>query len=322
MIKFLDKSYIMGERLHRGGWPYVIRSLLSATSGDGILVDDFVEQTFGFSPAGMTIAEPWVGIFHHPHNMPSFMYAMDYPVEKVLESAHFQQSLPNMKLGVALSSPLAEWLQTTLDTPFVALRLPVPKPDLLFDPDLFLSNPNKRIIQIGCTCRNTSAIFQLPPINGYTKTLLAVEIPWFVEHIKQVQRLWRYFSEIEVWFDKDVSREDKGRVQTIHRVVDQDFDALLSNNVVFVEYFVAAASTTIVECVVRNTPIVVNRLPALEEYLGEAYPLFFDSFDEAPRLFATDKILEGHLYLKQLDKNRFTVERFRGDLLKAVSEAD
>ncbi len=285
-----------------------------------MLVDDFVEQTFGFSPAGISIAEPWVGIFHHPHNMPSFLRAINTPVEQVLESAHFQQSLPNMKLGIALSSPLANWLQDRLEIPFAVLSLPAPEPDLVFDPDAFLSNPNKRIIQIGCSFRNTSAVFQLPPVEGYTKTFLTAEVPWVVKHIEQVHKLWMHLGEIEVWSNKEISREEKGRVQTIYRVVDQDFDTLLSNNVVFVEYFAAAASTTIVECAIRNTPIVVNRLPALEEYLGEAYPLFFDSFDEAPRLFSTDKIIEGHLYLKQLDKNRFTVERFREDLLKAVSE--
>ena len=79
-----------------------------------------------------------------------------------------------------------------------------------------------------------------------------------------------------------------------------------------------SANNAVVECIVRNTPLVVNRLPALEEYLGKDYPLFFDRIEDATRLFAVDKILEGHTYLKDLDKRPFTGEYFRSHLTDAL----
>ena len=78
------------------------------------------------------------------------------------------------------------------------------------------------------------------------------------------------------------------------------------------------ANNAVVECIVRNTPLVVNRLPALEEYLGKDYPLFFDRIEDATGLFAVDKILTGHTYLKGLDKRPFTDEYFRSHLTGAL----
>lgn len=52
-----------------------------------------------------------------------------------------------------------------------------------------------------------------------------------------------------------------------------------------------------------NTPLIINRLPAIEAYLGKEYPLFYNTMDEASKLSnSIDKIVEAHAYLKKLDK--------------------
>jgi hypothetical protein len=38
----------------------------------------------------------------------------------------------------------------------------------------------------------------------------------------------------------------------------------------------ATSNNAIVECIIRNTPIIVNKLPGVVDYLGENYPLYFN----------------------------------------------
>jgi hypothetical protein len=59
------------------------------------------------------------------------------------------------------------------------------------------------------------------------------------------------------------------------------YDALLATSVVFLDLIDASAVTTIVECLVRGTPLLVNRIEPVEEYLGTDYPLYFGSLEEA-----------------------------------------
>ena len=71
------------------------------------------------------------------------------------------------------------------------------------------------------------------------------------------------------------------------------------------------------DCIAACSPIVVNRHPAVVEYLGPNYPLYYDHIPEVRELMTIDRILAGHEYLTQLDASRFTGTTFR----RAVSDA-
>ena len=48
----------------------------------------------------------------------------------------------------------------------------------------------------------------------------------------------------------------------------------------------------------RNTPLLVNRLPAIEEYLGKEYPFFYETAEEASmKIKNLDLIKNTHLYI-------------------------
>ena len=57
--------------------------------------------------------------------------------------------------------------------------------------------------------------------------------------------------------------------------------ALLCRNIAFVELHDAGANNTVVECIARATPLLVNKLPSVVEYLGAGYPFYYDSLEEA-----------------------------------------
>ena len=64
---------------------------------------------------------------------------------------------------------------------------------------------------------------------------------------------------------------------TVHQYLENsDYLKLLTTSIIFCDYIDCSASNTIVECIATCTPIILNRLPAIVEYLGEDYPLYFD----------------------------------------------
>ena len=77
---------------------------------------------------------------------------------------------------------------------------------------------------------------------------------------------------------------DNGSVESIGTLSDADYDTLLSQSVVFLKLIDASAVNTVLECVARGTPLIVNRLPALEELLGGTYLGFYDTLEEAAQL--------------------------------------
>lgn len=108
-------------------------------------------------------------------------------------------------------------------------------------------------------------------------------------------------------------------VQFIRELDDPDYDDLLSTSVIFLRLFDASAVNTVIEAIVRNTPIIVNRIPALVEYLGSNYPLFYDTLEEVPRLLDYGVLREGHLYLANMDKSFLTAPNFFSQLVAILS---
>jgi len=123
-----------------------------------------------------------------------------------------------------------------------------------------------------------------------------------------------------------VSRDNKRRktriVDTVHVIKyleNNDYDSLLSKNIVFINLVGASAVNTVIECIVRNTPIIINRLPALIEVLGDKYPLFYDNIEDVHLLLTRSKINSGHVYLKSLNKDKFKLETFMKEFLSIVN---
>jgi hypothetical protein len=77
----------------------------------------------------------------------------------------------------------------------------------------------------------------------------------------------------------------------------------------------ASASNAIIECIVRNTPLLINRLPAVVEYLGNGYPLYYDDMYQAATLaMDRNRINDAYLYLTRMDKTRFSSASFINQL--------
>ena len=87
-------------------------------------------------------------------------------------------------------------------------------------------------------------------------------------------------------------------------------DILLSKNIVFVDLFDASANNAVIECIIRNTPIIINKLDAVVEYLGEDYPLYFNNLYQVNELLDINNIKKAYEYLKNMDKTFLSMDVF------------
>lgn len=113
-------------------------------------------------------------------------------------------------------------------------------------------------------------------------------------------------------------QEYKTNIPILDHLPKKEYEILLSKNVVFLELKDSSANNTILECIIRNTPIIINRLPAVEEYLGKEYPLFYSNAEEAEELVNNiEKIKQSHEYLKNIDKNVFSYQYFLNSIVNS-----
>jgi hypothetical protein len=88
--------------------------------------------------------------------------------------------------------------------------------------------------------------------------------------------------------------------------------------------FDSSANNVVVECIARNAPIIVNRHPAVMEYLTHDYPLYFSDPSEIPELLAMDRVMAAHEFLTRLDKSWLDGDFFResvGSILRHLQRA-
>ena len=100
-------------------------------------------------------------------------------------------------------------------------------------------------------------------------------------------------------------------VTVLSWMADDLYDELLSSSVVFMHLTDASAVNVVCECLQRATPLLVNRLPALEELLSPSYPGFYSNLAEAGSM-ATDfaRIQAMHAHLAALPKDNLDMNVF------------
>jgi len=171
-------------------------------------------------------------------------------------------------------------------------------PSIKFNLDKFKNNHQKAIIQIGQQMR-------------YYKTIFEINIPKY-------RKIWLPGSEeLCIRFKQQFSSSS---INICHLNNYSDYDDLLSRNIVLCHLLDANANNTVLECIVRNMSIIINRHPAVVEYLGADYLLYFDSIDDIDDLVDIDLIEKAHNNLCSLDKAFINFETFTHRLFNIAYE--
>ncbi len=300
----------VGVGVHRSGWPYVMRALQPFLSQHApVILDDYVERTFLFyrnRHVDIRHSSPWIGICHHPVQVPAW-YGPN-GLRNLETEARWQASFPQLRLVVTLDEARAMWIRDNWRVPCLSLRHPTARPSLKWSMQRFLANPDKQILQVGSFLRNTQAIYQVGVPGGLRKVHLLQAAGWIEMAHERCKSLFP-------------ARRNVGTVARVNNLSDADYDRALSENIVFVELIDAVANNTILECIARNTPILVNRLKGPEYYLGRNYPLFYDDIGEVEGLLTESAIASAHDYLRGMDKTWLRGDSFAQSLVRGCREA-
>ncbi len=287
-----------GTKHHRNGWPWICDELTRQANG-GMLLDDFVSQSFEWGKDKIIHRQPWVGIFHHPVtiNAPSVQALCERTILNFPNKREWTVSRRKLRGAIALCEESADYLRQELDVPVLGLLHPAMPTSNVWTLQKLRKQRPLPIVQVGEAHRNIRYIYGIATPEHWGKKRL-VRNSSTMQHID---------SALSVLYPDNSDTE----VEELPRLSDTDYDDLLASSVVVQQVYGAAANNTVVDCMVRGTPMIVNRLPALEQYLGSNYPLFVDDPE--------DSIPEHYWYASNLEKaSIYLLERSK--ILPSVEE--
>lgn len=270
----IDKSY--GQ--HRNSFSKLIESLLplSVETG-GVRFIPFIERYFVWgtddgeaaSSRPKAIQQPWVGILHVPFDAPKWFERSVSPEEIFLTSL-WKESLDFCKGIICLTDDLrSDFEYWYPNLPCLSVKHPTELNVKSFNYDSYLELP--RIVQAGDWLRRLQFIYE-------------IDAP---EH----KKIFLKKANTDLWLNKEIELLGDFRnssVTSLDYVSNDDYDELLSSSVVVAWLYATAANNIVLECIARKTPILINPLPGVVEYLGRDYPLYVTNISQASS-FLTDK---------------------------------
>jgi hypothetical protein len=308
--------------------------------------------------------QKWVGFIHHTFDTTfgnnnntellkkqSFLDSLIFCKGLFVFSNHLKSQLSKELLLIGYDIPIHVFIHPTeIDV-------------ALFSWEKFVNNPYKKIIHVGGWLRNIFSFYNLSIPKEYTFYNTSHYITYGVTKCKILKCALKglymdnYYpiengnsskninnscpnsidkhcshnldtSSTNMWeiHCHEYKKQIYDDVEIIDRVSNDDYDKLLSENIIFINLVDAAAVNTVIECIVRNTPIIINRHPSVVEILGEKYPLYFGDITgkssdnyimniQVNKLLSdTNNIKSAYKYLVSMDKSKFKIERFIVDL--------
>lgn len=302
--------------LHRSGWAYAVNSLSSLHSDSGPELVSFIEKKFIFgSEKGdrmnsfQNVLKPWVGFLHVPVNVPVWFNRHFSPVE-LFQNEQFQESLRYCKGIYTLSAPLSDWVSNNYDGPVNTLLHPTEMVEHIFDRKKFLAVDKVKVVQLGFWLRKLHAIHQLNlDSRKFEKIVVGTSQPYQQSIVHLERQIFDFdFDDSNVVY--------KGFMDNV------EYDNLLSESIVFVDFYDTSANNAIIEAMARATPIICPPNRAIIDYLGEDYPLYFNSYQEVEDMLADKELIVlAHDYLVNSGvREKLTASHFRNELSNTKSD--
>ena len=313
-------EHMVDDSYHRSGWPFVIDGLMHMHARRNmrkphLFLDLYVDRTFhwgskAYAKIGrIPYKRPWIGIIHH-----TFDPTSTHNVQALFDNADFIESLKVCRCLVVLTFYIYRTLRVKLDAiGFEKLRVEVlTHPTQLsireFNIEEFLVNSERKVVQVGSWLRDFTAIGLLAlDTNSLSLTRAILDCESQDTYTMRVCGMHSISNKKMIQEPHDVS--------IINKLSNDEYDSLLSRNIVFLKLRDCSAVNTVLECIARKTPIVLNRHPALEEALGSDYPGFYEDLSEASVILnSISSIHACHEYLAKMDTTKFSIGEFVGGI--------
>jgi len=292
---------------HRYGWNYVNSELNNIfINKNGIEFRSYGDVD------NITNQNPWVGIFHFTPTMTKKYYAATN-IYNFKNNAHFLHNLQYCKGIFTLTNYLKdEWTkiltELNLDIPIDVLYFPIPDAESEFNTHRI--DVNTSVVFIGSQLRRISTIFRLNVPKSYDKIWLPG---------RSVNTAIELLNDECDEFDIKLSDEELNSVEILS-LTNEEYDSVVNNSFIVLDQINASANNVVIECISRNIPLFCNRLPAIEEYLGSDYPLYFNSIEHLEQLLLDkDTIKKAYNYLAHNPdlKERLSIKNFIKGILNS-----
>lgn len=306
---------------HRGGWGWITEELTkNCVNKKGIKLYDVLDSYFlwmtRFPPL---IGTSWTGFIHGTPITPS--YSTHFGIDNILTHHCFIESLKKCVCLFTLSQYITDHIldffkKQDIKINVYTLKHPTMsvKPIHQFNIKKYINGVgNKLLLQIGFQMRRISSIYRLK-VPNYKKVWLtgcsSDELSY--------ERLMDDFKENNITNYEELMKD----VSMLYFDNFAQYDSLLANNIVFVDLYDAACNNTVVECIIRNTPIIINKVGGVSEYLGDDYPLYFTKLSDVPKILNnTQKIIQAYQYLVNMNKDFLDINYFKTELMNSLYKA-
>lgn len=315
--------------LHRAGWEYVVNNICVYHHDDNaeIFIDCYLDKTFHWTKdfniavGVLPYKSSWIGFVHHT---PDESYS-EYNTTKMINDPIFIESLIYCKGIFVMTKYLQKWFQNKLsekniNIPVFKIYHPTELVEEKFTMKKFLNNPNKKIVQIGGWMRDSYSIYKLS-INPNNKLRLKKAIlrgkgmeNYFCPNDFAIENILDLTTQKKNVFMKGLINnlyEQSKSVIVLEKLPNNEYDKLLEENIIFLNLIDASACNTLLECIARNTPLLVNKIDPIIELLGKDYPLYYTHIAEVNEIICdTNKIIKAHEHISKINKNKISIEYF------------
>jgi len=315
----LNLNKVISFDTHRSGWGYCMDSLRHLHSSSGIFVDSFIEKTFAWnivnnknlpSNERPPYKKPWIGFLHNPPDTPDWFDNCNSP-EAILSRSVFQESLKTCLCIVVLSDYLKNWLEKRIEVPIISVRHPTDPNVKKWNKLQFIKQEKKSVVQVGYWLRKIDSIHRLNITPKYKKM-------WLPGDINNAVHMLGIYGATQLDYQ---DTQFKWAGVHLTRLSNSEYDDLMTHCVAFLDLYNSSANNAVVEPIARNTPILINKIEPVVEYLGEDYPLYFEDLGHAAYLLKNkNNIFSAHDYLRSMNKEWISGTYFANDLISKLKE--
>lgn len=322
--------------VHYCGWKYVINNFLQIYSENTnsytteFFLDEWIEKLLIWGDkktSNMVVNEikknnlKMITFLHNPPFIKwynptyaaniheSIMYNDEHTNRNLFKQLEQNTLIENIHYLYTLSCNHKEYIYNTypnMRTKLVSISHPIEitGKEKTFDFTLFCQN--KQIFHIGWWLRNFKSFINFKQPTEFSKKILIK---------KGFEADWNTLSK----------RFNMRDITIIKELNNNNYEQLFANSCMYLDLEDTTANNVILECIKFNTPVIVRKIPAVIEYLGIKYPLYFENEKDLNMLENADylcsMIKQANVYLQNMDKSHILCETFNNKLKYDIQKA-